>query len=313
MEIQRRDVSCSLAVAGRQVRVAGQLTWSGDLARRTIQVLVPGYTYDRTYWDFPYRPDVYSYVRAAVDAGYAPLALDRLGTGASSRPPARLLTLDNHVAGLDAIVTALRAGTFADTSASRIITVGHSLGSAVVSAHAVSAGRAGRCSGPDALVLTGFSHFVLPGTLLFYAAGWWRPVRSVDGNWPPRRYRTTIPGSRRLLFYAPGAVDRDVLLADERLKSTTAHYQEARGRMVIEALRTRALRQPVLVVTGSRDTIVCGLKTWMRVERRFFDPSTDATLLTVRGAGHCLNTSPSSRQTFDRILQWCDSRVGCEV
>ncbi len=295
------------------MRIAGQLTWSGDFARRTVQVLVPGYTYDHNYWDFPHRPESYSYVSAAVNRGYATLALDRLGTGASSHPPAHLLTLDNHVAALNTVIAALRSGRLADTAKSRIISVGHSLGSAVVAGHAVSADRTGRHSRPDAVVLTGFSHLVMPGTGLFYAGGWWRPRQRGPEVRPPRGYRTTIPGSRRLLFYAPGPVERDVIVVDEQLKSTTAHYREALGRMRNEALRTRALRTPVLVITGSRDTIVCGTQAWMRVERRFYDPSTDATCLSVRGAGHCLNTSPSSGQTFNQILEWCDSRIGAGV
>ena len=293
MGFRRHDVICELTIQGRQLQVTGTLSWRGAMAGRTVQVLVPGYTYDRNYWDFPHRPDAHSYVRAAVNAGYATVALDRLGTGASSRPTARLLTLDAHVRALDAVLTALRSGAFADTAASPLITVGHSLGSAVVAAHAVSAKR--RAVGrPDAVILTGFSHLPLPGTPLFFSAAWWRPPVRDHAARLPRGYRTTIPRARRILFYSPGRVHRDVSAIDEQLKTTTAHFREAQGHGLIDVFRTRALRTPVLVITGSRDTIACGHPAWMRVERRFYARSADVTIASVRGAGHCLNTSPSS-------------------
>jgi pimeloyl-ACP methyl ester carboxylesterase len=312
VSIHREEIHCGLTVQGRELHIAATLSWRGNLARRTVQVLVPGFTYDRSYWDFPHRPNEHSYVRAAVDAGYATLALDRLGTGASSHPRARVLSLDTHVTALDAVVAALRAGALGDTAACQIITVGHSLGSAVVAAHAVSAAGGRAAARPDAVILTGFSHLVLPGTALFFAAAWWpAPRRGAKGRLP-HGYRTTIPGMRRVLFYAPGPVCRDVVAVDERLKSTTAHFREVSGRAFTDVFRTRAVRLPVLVITGARDSVACGLPVWMRAERHFFAPSADVTLFSVRGAGHCLNTSPSGGQTFGRILDWCDSRIGTD-
>ena len=72
-----------------------------------VQVLVPGYTYNSTYWDFGYRPETYSYARYAVARGQSVLLIDRLGTGRSSKPDALWLTLFEHahtlavVGGLD--------------------------------------------------------------------------------------------------------------------------------------------------------------------------------------------------------------------
>lgn len=40
------------------------------------------------YWDVEIEPDTYSYVRAAVKAGYSILTYDRLGTGLSDKPDA---------------------------------------------------------------------------------------------------------------------------------------------------------------------------------------------------------------------------------
>src|SRR5581483_9851929 len=47
-------------------------------ANQTIELLVPGLTYTREYWQFPYDPSRYSYVRYANAAGLATLAIDRI-------------------------------------------------------------------------------------------------------------------------------------------------------------------------------------------------------------------------------------------
>src|SRR5689334_14888823 len=74
--------------------LVGTLCARGSLQHKTIQVLIHGGTYDHNYWDFPYQPETYSYVRELTNAGYATLNIDRLGVGESSRPvPGSSLTL----------------------------------------------------------------------------------------------------------------------------------------------------------------------------------------------------------------------------
>jgi alpha-beta hydrolase superfamily lysophospholipase len=310
--MDRQQISVPLVVRGHRLEITGTLCWKNPLNGRTIQVLVPGYTYSHRYWDFPHRPDKYSYVRAAVEAGYATLALDRIGTGSSSHPPAPILTLDVHVAALAAVVTALRDGHVADTASNRIVTVGHSLGSAIVAAHAVSAALGMGVEPVDGSILTGFSHLPLPGTSLFFIIATW-PVRTAQsGERLPAGYRTTIPGMRRAL-YAPGPVERDVLVADERLKETTVNVREVVGHSLPLVYRTRILGGPLLIITGSRDTVVCGRPAWLRLERRFFAPQADVSIISMRGFGHCLNTSPQATQAFSSMIEWCHSRVGVGI
>src|SRR5262245_52657316 len=63
----------------------------------TVHLLVPGSTYGQTVWDFPYHPELYSYVRALNAAGVATFAIDRFGAGTSSAPPSPSVTLDTEV------------------------------------------------------------------------------------------------------------------------------------------------------------------------------------------------------------------------
>src|SRR5256885_6393086 len=66
--------------------LVGWLCADGRLANKTVQLLLSGLTYDHNYWNWPQRPQRYSYVRVAVDAGYATFNIDRLGVGLSDHP-----------------------------------------------------------------------------------------------------------------------------------------------------------------------------------------------------------------------------------
>ncbi len=72
--------------------VVGWLCSRGPIANKTIQILVNGATYDHHYWDFPYRPSQYSYVRAATATGYATLNMDRSATATQAGLPATYST-----------------------------------------------------------------------------------------------------------------------------------------------------------------------------------------------------------------------------
>jgi hypothetical protein len=45
---------------------------------KTVHVLIPGGTYNSSYWDIGYQPEIRSYRMAMNNAGYATLAVDRL-------------------------------------------------------------------------------------------------------------------------------------------------------------------------------------------------------------------------------------------
>lgn len=45
----------------------------------TLLVLLPGSTYDPSYWDFKFQPETYSFVRYANARGFAALNIARIG------------------------------------------------------------------------------------------------------------------------------------------------------------------------------------------------------------------------------------------
>lgn len=106
----------------------GQLCYRGSQPR-TVQVLVPGASYNHLYWNFPYGDGYYSYVDAVTAVGYATFDVDRIGTGNSSHPPSAELDLNAGAVALHDAVTALRSGSVDGHAFARVIMVGHSIGS----------------------------------------------------------------------------------------------------------------------------------------------------------------------------------------
>lgn len=115
----------------------------------TVQVLTTGAGFDKAYWDIAPR---YSYVDAAAEAGYATLAYDRLGIGASDHPdPLQIVQCPTDVEVLHALVQILRKGGVASKAFKHVVGVGHSYGSIVQLSH-----NAKYPADVDAAVLTGF-------------------------------------------------------------------------------------------------------------------------------------------------------------
>ena len=152
----------TLSPGGANVyNVFGVLCSRGSIHHKTIQITLHGATYSHLYWDFPFQPETYSYVRRATAAGYAVLNLDRIGIGQSDRPPAADVTIPSNGYVVHQIVQALRGGdlvvpSFGRISADRVVLVGHSLGSVISIQEAATFGDV------DGVVLTGLSHTVTP-------------------------------------------------------------------------------------------------------------------------------------------------------
>src|ERR1041384_638084 len=111
--------------------VQGQLCLPADSSPTTIQLLLHGATYNRTYWDLPYQPERYSYQRDMAAHGMATFAVDELGVGGSSRPLSLLLTGVAQASAIHQVVGHLRAGHVGGTPYSKVVLVGHSAGAAI--------------------------------------------------------------------------------------------------------------------------------------------------------------------------------------
>lgn len=280
----------------------------------TVQLLVPGWTYNRNYWQTPYRPGADSYQQAANRAGYATLAIDRLGTGASLRPLSVFDTMQNDLASLDSVVRALRAGELGPRF-SRVIGVGHSYGSILVDTTAREYG------GFDALITTGFSHVLNYGNAAaeiighaYLASG----DEKFAGLGLDPLYVTSQPGTRDIFYHAPN-VHPSVKKIDEKdMKDTDSVINAATLLNYSVPNRDPRLNVPVLNVTGDHDQFFCGVLSadcvssaaLREYERQWYAPGTEVEAFLVPDTGHNATLELTAPQSFRRMLDFADRHVG---
>lgn len=290
----------------------------------TVQVLIHGITYDHRYWNIadPDGTQRYSWEAAAAKAGYATLAIDRLGAGRSAHPPSFQVDINSNAAVVRALVHALRVGEIAAPPKSpavrRVVLVGHSYGS-ITSWFAASGNPE-----VDAVLLTGATHNVRELESPVVVASPLYPAVAdpafADSGLDPG-YLVDRPGTRYGHFYAPDTnVDPRVLTADEATKGTVT-FSELNNYPVF--FRTPLdIRVPVFLLIGSRDGIFCSLRPG-----DLGAPCADAESLiasegpqlgshvpsveahVVDGAGHALNALRSSQESFTAAHTWLRATV----
>ncbi|MEU4745354.1 alpha/beta hydrolase [Actinosynnema sp. NPDC023658] len=296
-----RDVDAPVTVLAHREVVHGTLC--APAGADTVQVLIPGSTYNSSYWDFP--DGRHSFRAAQNAAGIATLALDRLGTGRSSKPLALTLTAFVQADAVHQVVQGLRSGAYG-TGFDRVVVGGHSLGSAIAVV------EAGTYRDVDGVLLTGMTHRVNPvGVATAFAN--FRPA-NLDrkfGLLQPLGYLTTAPGTRYASFHAPGPLVPDVMELEEQTKDVFSPTEAADGLGVAVLLPYSLLIDvPVMTAVGGRDGAVCGLlatdcstaETLHAAEEPYFGGPLRAYVLP--DYGHSINLAPDARDYYSAVSSW---------
>jgi pimeloyl-ACP methyl ester carboxylesterase len=289
--------------------VVGQLCWTGELDGQTLAVTVSGGGYASLYWDFPYQPDTYSFVRAALKRGFATFNYDRLGMGRSDRPFGLQLGVDNHAHVLAQIIEALNE----KYDFTAVVTIGHSFGSTISVAHALT-----YPDNVDGIVLTGFVHNSNPGFQLAMRTG--IDLAAFKGPFAGSLFDPTYiisrPGSRLDIFYTPGNVDPQVVAIDE-LNAETTTIGEVISMSKYFKEQSLELKVPVFTLIGEDDFVVCGgavectdhdaIKAW---EAEFFGPAACHEITVLKDTNHNANLHLNAPENFRLMLDWIERRVG---
>lgn len=295
--------------------VFGVLCSQGSVENKTIQVTLHGATYSHLYWDWPFQPENYSYMRRATAAGYAVLNLDRIGIGQSDHPPAAAVSIESNAFVVHEIVQALRGGdlvvpSFGRILAERVALVGHSLGSVISIQEAATFGDV------DGVVLTGLSHTVTPALGQILGALYPANLDPLfTGRNIPDGYLTSLPGARTVFHYPP-AVDPLVVAIDEQTKETvtTTELDTAFPALALSF----GIHAPVFVEVGDFDAAFCAPPTCsasgsLASEPSFYPADACTETAAIPNAGHDLNLEFPSQVAFDAILSWMDRRVGSDT
>lgn len=267
----------------------------------TVQVLIPGGTYDSSYWDIGYDPASRSYVRSQNAAGIATLAIDRLGTGKSSKPLSALLTASTQASAVHQVIKTLKP------RFSKVIVGGHSIGSAMAMI------EAGTYGDVDGVLVTGFTHkmnyiTVVPVLANMFPAG-------LDLG-----YLTTMPDTRYNSFHKPGPLVQGAINFDESTKSVFA-ATEAVDTILLNTVIipiSRHIDVPVMIAVGN-DTHFCssGLPLMgsdcsspaalKADEGQFFPAAPRLDTYILDGYGHSINYAPNARQYHAAVATWTKS------
>jgi pimeloyl-ACP methyl ester carboxylesterase len=285
-------------------QTAAWLTVPGVRSRDELHVLLHGAAYDHRYWDWPDEPERYSYTRWAAGAGIATLAVDRIGNGSSSRPPGRENTVAAQSAVVADLVRAVRHGLDDVPPFTRVVLVGHSLGS-VIAGHAAAVHG---CA--DAVVLTGY----LPTPSRTP-----RNRRLVDDGFVPALerfphlrglvdddYVAPIGGGRARVMYRSDQADPLVVEIDEQLTGTATRGEldsaGAAGDLI------RAMKGPTLVVVGQYDRFIgarsSGDDGYVLAARCAGDLGPQFHFEVVHDTGHCLNLHRTAHDAYNLINRW---------
>jgi pimeloyl-ACP methyl ester carboxylesterase len=287
------DVSAALPFAGETSTMSATLH-EPEGAPRAVLVCWPGGSYDRRYWQFDAMPG-YNFAEHMTARGFAVVAADHLGVGASSRP-----------ADVDAItleVMAAAAGAFVAEVRDRLpgvplVGVGHSIGGCLtVITQALHASY-------DRVACLGFTHgakdavtadasdasdaraAAVAQAKVFFAdwdAGYAIAPRAPNHGW---LYTQTTPP--------------EVVVADDA--TVVAWPRQA----YVEALlagytATFAPRVtcPVFLGFGDHD-----IPERPHDEVAFYAGSRDVTLAVLEDAAHCHNFASTRARLWDRIGAW---------
>ncbi len=278
----------------------------------TIQVLIPGGSYGHIYWDFPYEPETYSYVRAANAAGYSTLNIDRIGTGLSSHP-ADGVTMGTNAYVIHELVQDLLAGQIANQPFARALLVAHSLGSV---AAWIEAGTYHDVAG---VIISGLLHHLNMVSLAHVVATLYPAAldpRFASAQLGPD-YLTTEPGTRGSdFYYLPGA-DPNVVALDEATKETATTGEAATFALSLTDGIAAQIDVPVLVAVGQEDSLLCGLgatdcssaASVFRAEAPYYSAQAQLQVVVIPGSGHDLNLHTSAPLWFAAAMSWAKQYV----
>ena len=292
----------------RSHRIYGKLCSPAQGPGGTVQLLIHGATYGSIYWDWPYQPEIYSYVDAMTRAGYSTFNYDRIGAGRSSHPSSKEITTPSDAFVAHQLVQDLLVGRIGQDhhKFERIVLVSHSLGAAI--------------AGVEAATYHDVAGVVITGQVQHYSAS--GEAAAEETLYPANQdpcfkelqldsgYLTTLPGTRTPDFYYVPTSTPQVREMDEDTKELATLSEFETFSMFFEI--AKQIDVPVLDVVGQTDTMNCApdgvdctsSATLQRAEAPFYSPAAHLEAVVIPDTGHSLNLHTTAPQWFDVVIGW---------
>lgn len=291
------------------VELAGSLCTPAGGAK-TVQLLVAGGTYNRSYWMWPGR----SYAAAATDAGFATFAIDRLNTGTSSHIDPTAANLTANAEGLHQTIDWLRTRHGFTT----VVLAGHSLGSYTVLRHIDLYPR-----DADAVIVSGISSWAQSGAVDVSLDGGSVLPATLSGI-ETLRHRSPgdlviRPELRTKVFHAPDT-DAAVVAADNASMDSfpVGEITEAAANFTAPTKTPHRVTVPVLLAIGGAEALFhCApgvpcqdAGAWAANERPLFPDAPVLEGYILPNAGHCINLANNANAWFAAAQRWVAANTG---
>jgi pimeloyl-ACP methyl ester carboxylesterase len=301
--MQARDLSVDVDLwDDEDVAVFGRL-FEPDEPDGALPLLfcLPGGTYGHRYWDLEVPGGGYSFAAEMCTRGYSVVAIDNLGTGASSRPEHRA-GLAELAAAADAVVELVRR----ELSPRAVVGVGHSMGGYTLVTQQASARSCdaiavlGSVIGPSTIV-------PIPDEVVESARGG-PDARTaladaaepfIPGDFVP----TARVGGGMEVFHLDD-VPQHVLDADVAQTATNLSSRAAAEASVpwFTSDAAATIDVPVFLAFGQVDVSPSPYE-----EPGCFTASRDVTLFVLAQSAHCHNMATTRLLLWDRLDRWVRS------
>jgi pimeloyl-ACP methyl ester carboxylesterase len=301
VDVDRVDFPVHLS-DGHTYRIAGYLYHQGRVHGQNVQVAVHGATHWHEYWDHPRINGIsYSYARYMAQRGNPVLAIDQLGTGASSQPDGDFVNLDETASALHQVLVSLRqAQNPTGHKWKKVALVGHSNGS-LTSVYAT-----GTYHDADALVTTAFEHTphplpFNPADLLAVLTTPYIPATTFsEGFWIGAFYH--VPSTDLAL------VDYEYAHLGPAVQARAQFLDLFRVGLTPSLTRSVNVTVPVLAQTGDFDALQPS--AYLSTEPNYYPAAPSVTLNYLTAMGHDVNGHRNHLQSWTSIENWLDGTLG---
>lgn len=266
----------------------------------SVLLALHGLSYGQWAWDFP-MPG-YSVARALAERGYATIAIDRLGYGASAgegepdHPNGYTLTVEGYADMTAQIISKIREGSYGGPVFPHVGLIGHSAGTEISE---LTTGL--HPDLVDALIATAYTHEPFVNNEWLQREWFQDNRRAAESDY---EYFETDESTRAADMYYGDNADSDVVALDNSMANLTPSGEvfsigKQPSRFVLPSIS-----KPVLLVLAEMDELFPGY--FGESEMLHFAGTSDKTLKIVPNAGHTFMLHLNAAVGNGMVADWLD-------